>query len=75
MKKRLLLFGLLMGSLGVVSAEPPESPPPWAEKVFGAAKNRTHDFGIVPPGFQLRHSFVLKNIYAVPVEIADIHAT
>ncbi|HVS37604.1 MAG TPA: DUF1573 domain-containing protein, partial [Gemmataceae bacterium] len=42
----------------------------WAEKMFpdGVA----NDFGVVPHGAQLFHSFKIKNIYAVRMEITSI---
>ena len=73
MKQRLLALGLVIASMSVVFAEPPQQQPPaWAEKLFGPPANLVHDFGTVPRGALLRHDFVMTNIYAVPIEIADI---
>jgi hypothetical protein len=72
MKKRLFVLGLLFASLGVVSAEAPTPPDTWADKLFGPSANRTHDFGIVPRDVKSHHRFVLKNIYAVPIEITSV---
>ena len=42
----------------------------WAEKMF--PDGITNDFGVVPHGAQLFHSFKIKNIYAVRMEITAI---
>jgi len=46
---------------------------PWAEKMFQGVT--AHDFGSVPRGTQLKYSFALKNIWAVPMQITDIRVT
>jgi hypothetical protein len=43
---------------------------PWANKLF--MNNTVHDFGNVARGAQLKYSFPIKNIYAVPLEITSI---
>ncbi len=43
---------------------------PWANKLFGNALD--HDFGIVPRGTTLKHSFTMTNLYAIPLQITDI---
>lgn len=49
----------------------------WAEKMFkdkDATDNPlVHDFGRVPRGSQLFHRFKITNIYAVPMEITNLH--
>jgi hypothetical protein len=45
----------------------------WADKLFGG--KTTHDFGTVARGAQLHHTFTLKNIYSVPLEITNIRST
>jgi hypothetical protein len=45
----------------------------WADKLFGGVT--THDFGVVPRGAQLKHSFKMTNIYKVPLEITDLRAS
>jgi hypothetical protein len=76
MKKRVLALGLVIACMSVVSAQPPQppqqQPQAWAEKMFGPPANLDHDFGTVPRGAQLRHDFVMTNIYAVPIEITDL---
>jgi hypothetical protein len=76
MKKGLLALGLLIASVSGASAQPPkpsQTPPEeWAEKLFGAPANRSHDFGTVPRGTMLYHDFVMTNIYSVPIEIASV---
>jgi hypothetical protein len=42
----------------------------WAEKMIKGGL--THDFGTVPRGSQLRHTFTVTNIYAVRMEITKI---
>jgi hypothetical protein len=44
----------------------------WAAKMF-KKDGTTHDFGNVPRGTQLFHRFTITNIYAVRMEITDIH--
>jgi hypothetical protein len=39
----------------------------WAEKMFKGSQK--HDFGTVPRGAQLKHSFTITNIYAVRMQI------
>jgi len=46
---------------------------PWAEKMFQGVT--THDFGSVPRGTQLKYSFPVKNIWAVPMQITDVRVT
>jgi hypothetical protein len=45
----------------------------WADKIFGG--KTTHDFATVARGAQLVHSFPMKNIYSVPLEITNVRAT
>jgi Protein of unknown function (DUF1573) len=61
-----LMFTLVAVALsaGPVLAQPPATA--WADKIF---MNRTaHDFGTVAHGAQLKYSFPVKNIYAVPLK-------
>lgn len=44
----------------------------WANKLFTEA---VHNFGVVPHGAQLKHSFAMKNIWKVPLKITDIRVT
>jgi hypothetical protein len=44
----------------------------WADAMFG---ERAHDFGPVPRGAKVRHSFVLNNRQAEPVTILDVRAS
>jgi hypothetical protein len=55
------------------AAQPPLAQPPsgaWADKLF--LNKTTHDFSTVAKGSQLKYSFPIKNIYAVPLEITNI---
>jgi hypothetical protein len=45
----------------------------WADKLF--SNELTHDFGVVPRGAQLKHSFKITNIYKVPLEITDVRVS
>src|SRR5947209_18604925 len=45
----------------------------WADKLFGGAT--THDFGVVPRGAQLKHSFKITNIYKEPLEITNVRVS
>lgn len=45
----------------------------WADKLFGGVV--THDFGVVPRGAQLKHSFKLTNIYKEPLEITQVRVS
>src|SRR5262245_27790455 len=45
----------------------------WADKLFGKnPKDLICEFGVVPHGAQLKHSFTVRNIYSVPLEITNI---
>src|SRR5436305_1540493 len=45
----------------------------WAEKMF--KDGTSHDFGSVPRGAQLFHRFTMTNIYAVPLQLLDVHSS
>jgi hypothetical protein len=45
----------------------------WADKLF--ANRTTHDFGVVPRGTQLKHSFQMTNIYKEPLEITQVRVS
>src|SRR5438270_13388557 len=45
----------------------------WADKLFGGAT--THDFGVVPRGAQLKHSFKMTNLYKVPLEVTNLRVS
>src|SRR5580765_1698389 len=60
-------------ALVVLSALPTLAQAPagaWADKIF--ANKTTFDFGTVAAGAQLKHSFPIKNIYAVPLTFTEI---
>lgn len=42
----------------------------WANKLF--SDGTQHDFGVVPRGAQLKHTFKMKNIYKVPLELTNL---
>ncbi|MSU80581.1 MAG: DUF1573 domain-containing protein [Gemmataceae bacterium] len=45
----------------------------WAEKLFGG--ELTHDFGAVPRGTQMKHSFKITNIYKVQLQITEVRVS
>jgi hypothetical protein len=53
----------------------PSLDPSWADRLFLGKGGTSHDFGTVAPGAQLRHRFILKNIYKVPLEITGVRAS
>jgi hypothetical protein len=59
---------LALAVLAVTSSAAPAQG--WAEKMIKGGL--THDFGTVPRGSQLAHSFTVTNIYAVRMEITRI---
>ncbi len=67
MKNVVLALALL--ALGTAPAAAQQ---PWAEKLFGGVTS--HDFGNVPHGAQVKYSFKVKNIYAVPLEFTDVRS-
>jgi hypothetical protein len=60
---------LLLASAGTLSAQTMEVKA-WADKMFHGVT--THDFGTVPRGTQLKYTFPIKNIWAVPLQIIEI---
>src|SRR4051812_929556 len=70
------MLALLVLALGSAAA-PAQS---WADNLFDkdpATKTPIpfHDFGSVPRGAQLYHRFEMTNIYAVPLQIVDVHTS
>lgn len=59
----------LFASLLCCSTASVQQPTDWANKLFGG--ETTHDFGTVPRGSQLKHSFKLTNIYKVPLDLSE----
>src|SRR3954469_22805169 len=45
----------------------------WANKLF--SNETVHDFGVVPRGAQLKHSFKITNIYKEPLEITNVRVS
>jgi len=71
---------LVLAAIGILAlasaAAPQQVVTGWASKLFAAAAQDRkvptgHDFGFVPKGAQLKHSFPLTNIYAVPLQIVS----
>jgi hypothetical protein len=68
MRTLTLAVAIFLVSAAPVLAQPAAEA--WANKLF---MNKTaHDFGTVARGAQLKYSFPIKNIYAVPLEITLI---
>jgi hypothetical protein len=76
---------LTLGAIGqppASTAQPAQTPAPWANKFFlpDIATNReqtppaviTHNFGEVPHGTLCVHKFTITNIYDVPMQITDV---
>jgi Protein of unknown function (DUF1573) len=67
MRNALLALVLLAVAAGAAPAQA------WADKMF--KEGTSHDFGSVPRGAQLFHRFPMTNIYAVPLQIIDVHSS
>jgi hypothetical protein len=79
MKRVVTVLALLLTVPAAVTAQTPTPGPApaapaqgWAEKLFihEGVPQTTHDFGTVPRGALVSHRFVLKNIYAVPLQVS-----
>jgi hypothetical protein len=70
MRNAVLALGLV-----ILSAGPAWAQSAWADKIFLATGTASHDFGTVPRGAQLKHRFLVKNIYKVPLEITSIRVS
>jgi hypothetical protein len=68
---RMILFLVSFFLVAVPTASAQNSP--WAQKIFLGVTN--HEFGNCPRGAQLKHRFVMRNIYAVPLEITGIRSS
>lgn len=68
---RVLLLALV--ATAVFAPAAPAQSAAWADKLF--ANQTTHDFGVVPRGTQLKHSFKMTNIYKEPLEITQIRVS
>lgn len=66
---------LVVGLTGSVSFAQAPVAVPWANKFF-AGENApamiTHDFGTVPAGTLLQHTFTITNIYDVPMQVVYV---
>src|SRR5262249_2321713 len=62
------LVAFTMGAAAVQA-----QPQPWADKMF--KEGTIHDFGTVPRGALLSHSFKMTNIYAVPLNIMTVRSS
>jgi hypothetical protein len=71
MRTMALAAAVILLSAAPALAQPPSEP--WANKLF--QNNTVHDFGNVARGAQLKYSFPIKNIYAVPLEITSVRVS
>lgn len=79
MKRVATVLALLLTAPGVGLAQTPtpgatpaSANQGWAEKLFihEGVPQTTHDFGTIPRGALVSHRFVMKNIYAVPLQVS-----
>ncbi len=63
---------LLTLSIALASLESLQAQEPWANRMFQGV---THNFGNVPPGAQLHHSFKLVNIWKAPLDITEVRVS
>src|SRR6266849_9315468 len=73
---RTLVLAVVVG-LGTATASPAQSDN-WANKLFtfkGGPQALYHDFGNVPFGTMLHHSFSFYNPWAIPIEITEIRVS
>jgi len=70
MRNAVLALGLVM-----LSARPAWAQTAWGDKIFLAKGTTSHDFGTVARGAQVKHRFLIKNIYKVPLEITSIRVS
>jgi hypothetical protein len=75
MRNAVLALGALVLLVRLVSAQTAESEEPWANKLFKTKGSISHDFGVVPRGAQLKHTFKMKNIWKVPMQVTDIRVS
>jgi hypothetical protein len=64
---------LALVAVTLAAAACPAQTTSWADKMF--KDGTTHDFGGVPRGAQLFHRFAMTNIYAVPLQLLDVHTS
>ncbi|MBX9680919.1 MAG: DUF1573 domain-containing protein [Gemmataceae bacterium] len=68
---RKAVFALMLSGFIVAPAFAQQAA--WANKLF--SNETSHDFGVVPRGAQLKHSFKITNIYKVPLEITNLRVS
>lgn len=73
---RRVALGLLLTLPSMAMAQPPVAPAvPWANKFFqkeNTPATIVHDFGTVPAGTLLQHTFTITNIYDVPMQVVYV---
>lgn len=76
MKSLTLTLPLLLLTAPLAAQDSPAKKVPWANKFFTGEKDPPpivlHDFGVLPKGTIKQYHFKMKNIYAVPMHIADV---
>jgi hypothetical protein len=71
-----MVMAVVLG-LGTAAAAPAQGDN-WANKLFtfqGGTQGLYHDFGTVPNGSMLRHSFPIYNPWAIPIEITELRVS
>ncbi len=69
LRKTVLALVVLALSTSVAEAQQ------WAEKMFGDAKMRTHNFGHVARASKTQHRFVFKNLYKEDLHVLSLRAS
>lgn len=68
--RMLVVCAGIMAGLGGIGSDARAAT--WADRLFSEL---SHDFGSVPRGAKVRHSFILTNRLSEPVNVVDVHAS
>ena len=69
------LIALILSTSVAVAQKPTAPAIPWANKFFqreNTPATIVHDFGTVPAGTMLQHTFTMTNIYDVPMQVVYV---
>jgi hypothetical protein len=77
MKSLTWMLPLLVLAAPLAAQDSPARKIPWANKIFTGTPDKPppvvlHDFGVLPKGTVKTYAFKMTNIYAVPVQIAEV---
>lgn len=79
MNRTVIVLGLMLSTVSAkayAQAQAPAAPTvPWANKFFQKENTPaiiSHDFGTVPAGTLLQHTFTITNIYDVPMQVVYV---